>query len=751
MAILKESTFPAIGLDGEPLVRLLSDLPSEAGLEKTAGIHPEILSYKQQLEPEPGKTYVHILALGAGDYYGANLNNDHFPWEGLQHDHTKVAHPYMHGYKTFLNAHAFAHHVNKDPEKAYGDVLVSVLNHKMKRVELIVAIDEEKCIKNGGQRTLEKIKAGEYPSTSMGCRVPFDVCSICGHKAKYRSEYCDHMRNDAGKIMADGRKVFVYNPYPRFFDISFVFIGADRTSFVLEKVANLSQLGNVGRQIGEKAVEGLTLRGMASHALKPVGDAIGRGVSRGGAHVAKGAKAVANARGVTGAVGGGLVGGISGAITAKDDARDIGFMKGLAGGALLGGVGNKFLRSSNALTGVANVGAMGATGAALANAALPTMPAQTSSLQGTEKVASNTMMGKALRKSSGTVQPYMGMRVKRKVKSQPTLTVRPLTFSKLKQSAKKNSAARLEAIAFDPLPNITFDLPLDKKEGPMSYGFGVSRINDAAIDKVAQLKSATVTKVSDIFKDVDASPMGRAVPLSVGSDPDMSCGELDSLAGGSDLGRSLSGLASAGIVLKPKEFQRVVLVRSGLHDMANDLGNRGIVFPERAPVVRSARIVIKGNPGHTVPSGVLDVIKNVLTRRSSLTPLALRRSPTPMPTVRVIRVGLGENPLLDKIASLYNGYREDVLLNTENMIKSAMLTPAIMSVIRDVRGFHDPNGPAFEAMAQLPLAYFSHAYWDRCCCDTNMSDFEFAQKFTEENPQIARYLAQQVAASCAMQ
>ena len=104
MAIIKESMFPAMGPDGEPLVRLLDELPSDAGLEKTAGIHPEILAYKQQLEPEPGKTYVHILALGAGDFYGPNLNNDHFPWEGLQHDHTKMPHPHMHGYKTFLNA-----------------------------------------------------------------------------------------------------------------------------------------------------------------------------------------------------------------------------------------------------------------------------------------------------------------------------------------------------------------------------------------------------------------------------------------------------------------------------------------------------------------------------------------------------------------------------------------------------------------------------------------------------------------------
>ena len=88
MAITKQSTFPAFSPSGEPLVRLLSELPG-AAMEKTAGIHPEILAYKNQLEPEPGKTYVHILALGAGDFYGANLNNDHFPWQGLSHDHTR--------------------------------------------------------------------------------------------------------------------------------------------------------------------------------------------------------------------------------------------------------------------------------------------------------------------------------------------------------------------------------------------------------------------------------------------------------------------------------------------------------------------------------------------------------------------------------------------------------------------------------------------------------------------------------------
>ncbi len=48
-----------------------------------------------------------------------------------------------------------------------------------------------------------------------------------------KQEYCDHMLNQRGKILPDGRKVYVYNDFPRFFDISFVWIGADRTARVM--------------------------------------------------------------------------------------------------------------------------------------------------------------------------------------------------------------------------------------------------------------------------------------------------------------------------------------------------------------------------------------------------------------------------------------------------------------------------------------------------------------------------------------
>ena len=117
------------------------------------------------------------------------------------------------------------------------------------------------------------------------------------------------------------------------------------------------------------------------------------------------------------------------------------------------------------------------------------------------------------------------------------------------------------------------------------------------------------------------------------------------------------------------------------------------------------------------------------------------------PTPTVTRIRVGAIPVLDKVASFYNAYREDVLLQAEDMIKVGMHTPALMKIVSNARGIDDYEGPAFNAMAQIPLAYFSHAYWNRCCCDRALSDKQFAEKFTEDNPDIAKFIARQVATS----
>ena len=194
--------------------------------------------------------YTLVNALGAGEYFGSNINADHFPWDALTHEGKDY------GYLTFLDSHAFQHHKNKDSARAFGVPVRSFLNNPMKRVELIIRLDREKARQEGADGIVSRIDAGEFPDVSMGCRVPYDVCSICGNKAKTRADYCEHMappperRHMWGpnKILEDGRRICVINTFPKFFDISFVFIGADKTAKVMAKLASRGDslcMGNV--------------------------------------------------------------------------------------------------------------------------------------------------------------------------------------------------------------------------------------------------------------------------------------------------------------------------------------------------------------------------------------------------------------------------------------------------------------------------------------------------------------------------
>lgn len=68
------------------------------------------------------------------------------------------------------------------------------------------------------------------------CRIPYDVCSICGNKAPTTADYCKCMKQNKGQILPDGRKVFVYNPDPTFFDLSKVVRPAGHIEYMIKKI-----------------------------------------------------------------------------------------------------------------------------------------------------------------------------------------------------------------------------------------------------------------------------------------------------------------------------------------------------------------------------------------------------------------------------------------------------------------------------------------------------------------------------------
>jgi len=198
-------------------------------LEKTASqYHPTIASYINSARSIPGVTQVLLTALGAGEYWGDNVNADFFGEDQLAHEGDDY------GYKTFQSlAKVYKHHVNKNPAASYGDILLAVYNPVYHRVELVVGIRHKDA-----PDIIERIESGDYPFWSMGCKIPYDVCNICGNKAPNRKYYCDHLRYQLGQIDHDtGRKVYAINIKPRFFDISYVLIPADKTAMTLKKVA----------------------------------------------------------------------------------------------------------------------------------------------------------------------------------------------------------------------------------------------------------------------------------------------------------------------------------------------------------------------------------------------------------------------------------------------------------------------------------------------------------------------------------
>jgi hypothetical protein len=273
------------GANGKPLRERFTKTASEAS------------DFIKSVEPQPGKSIVLVLALGAYETYDLNRNGDgfnEFPYrpgfkptcgcctgsdgwvsqEEVLPNHYKSFEQYGKVYK---------HHVNKDPAKSFGDIIKAFWNPFMHRVELLTGIDNKLA-----PDLAQRIADGEYPAVSMGCRIKYDVCTICGHKAPTRKQYCDHLKFGLRQVHSSGLRAGALNPSPKFFDISFVVKPADQTGYMLKKVAfegsyelrTAAELGGYLDTVDEKraAIQKIsdidkTLRGLAvDHKTSPLSE-----------------------------------------------------------------------------------------------------------------------------------------------------------------------------------------------------------------------------------------------------------------------------------------------------------------------------------------------------------------------------------------------------------------------------------------------------------------------------------------------
>lgn len=121
----------------------------------------------------------------------------------------------------------------KPPDKAYGGGRKLLNGHVWSKVNSVTRLHFSGQVFNFEVEEDESYLAGGF--SVHNCKVKNDVCSMCGNEAKSPREYCEHpYRPGFGHIdPVSGVKMRVFNPHPKFFDLSAVSIPAAPEAVVL--------------------------------------------------------------------------------------------------------------------------------------------------------------------------------------------------------------------------------------------------------------------------------------------------------------------------------------------------------------------------------------------------------------------------------------------------------------------------------------------------------------------------------------
>ena len=197
-----------------------------------------------ELKPKKNRVYLHVITTGAMEKYKSNRNGDSYNEDYMKYeipfpeDSKKKTIDLDGGLKKYHDSSymkggaVYQEHKTKDTEPS-GEVIAAKYNDDMHRGELIIAVDTEKWAPR-----LQRKAQGKDIYLSIGCQVPRDVCTVCGHQAKTMKEHCDHFKHHRLQVYDDGTQSSVINDTPKFYDISGVDVPADKIAFVLRKVAS---------------------------------------------------------------------------------------------------------------------------------------------------------------------------------------------------------------------------------------------------------------------------------------------------------------------------------------------------------------------------------------------------------------------------------------------------------------------------------------------------------------------------------
>ena len=181
-------------------------------------------------EKTAGQTDALVIALGAYEGTGANRNGDIFKEaECLKNYETFI----RSGKKTKEGSYdgraLNRHHKNKPEDPKYGNIKAAAYNKKMKRIELLIGMDNDKCAEE-----IQKLAEGKQINVSMAAKVAYDKCTWCGYEAKDDRHRCKHVPKELGEINKRGEMCSMDNINPKWFELSIVGRPADRIGMSLK-------------------------------------------------------------------------------------------------------------------------------------------------------------------------------------------------------------------------------------------------------------------------------------------------------------------------------------------------------------------------------------------------------------------------------------------------------------------------------------------------------------------------------------
>ena len=243
MSFLKFAVAQFDVVDSENLDSPKFNTESEEYKKATAQFKQTVAKAKKALKLSQDFIYVRTRAIGSLEKWGPNQNGDGFPIKELQAS-----------YNSFVGKGNFIDHKSDDISKIRGLIVDAFMNNEDHCVECLIAVD-----KVSHPQLARDIDTGVVNSVSMGTRVGWSECSVCGNIARTENDYCSHIKGYKGmKVgMFTNNEKHKFGMWPvhevnhelEFIELSWVAVPAFREANVLERIASLKQTVEENREV----------------------------------------------------------------------------------------------------------------------------------------------------------------------------------------------------------------------------------------------------------------------------------------------------------------------------------------------------------------------------------------------------------------------------------------------------------------------------------------------------------------------